>query len=92
MAAGCSQDAPSTGAQSQATQAAAHPEQQALEDLVLANRMLASDELDIPDTAGHVSVRSRINPDHYYVSRYVAPGIVTVSDIIENDLDSPPSF
>jgi ribulose-5-phosphate 4-epimerase/fuculose-1-phosphate aldolase len=61
-----------------------------IDDLVLANRMLASQELGVLDAFGHVSVRSKTNPNHFYIARYVAPGIVTVSDIIENDLDSQP--
>jgi HCOMODA/2-hydroxy-3-carboxy-muconic semialdehyde decarboxylase len=67
--------------------AAAHPEQSLIDDLVLANRML-SRELNILDAQGHVTARSRINPNHYYISRYLAPGDVTASDLIENDLDS----
>ena len=66
-----------------------HPEQALLEDLVLANRMLAR-ELDILDIQGHATVRSRINPNHYYIARFLSPGGVTTSDIIENDLDSKP--
>src|SRR5262245_48219452 len=61
-----------------------------IDDLVLANRMLASEELGVLDAFGHVSVRSRTNPNRFYISRYVAPGIVTATDIIENDLDSKP--
>ena len=67
-----------------------HPEQGLVDDLVLANRMLASQELGFLDAYGHVSVRSRINPNHFLISRYVSPGIVTAGDIIENDLDSKP--
>jgi HCOMODA/2-hydroxy-3-carboxy-muconic semialdehyde decarboxylase len=63
---------------------------EAINDLVLANRMLASGLLGILDSAGHVSMRSRRNPNHYYISRYVSAGIVKASDIIENDLDSRP--
>ncbi len=71
-------------------QSPAHPEQALVEELVLANRMLASGELAVLDAFGHVSVRSRTNPDHFYISRYVSPGIVAMGDIIENDLDSKP--
>lgn len=97
LAAGCgpesSSDNPSLQAAAprpEARQPAVHPEQQLIEDLVLASRMLASEEVGVLDTSGHVSVRSRINPNHYYISRYVSPGIVTIGDIIENDLDSSP--
>ena len=48
------------------------------------------EELGVLDAFGHVSVRSKTNPNHFYISRYVAPGIVTATDIIENDLDSKP--
>ncbi len=66
------------------------PEQALIDDLVLANRMVASQELGFVDVYGHVSVRSRVNPNHFFISRYVSPGIVTAADIIENDLDSKP--
>lgn len=68
---------------------AAHPEQALIDDLVLANRMLDR-ELDILDTRGHTSARSRLNPNHYFMPRYLSPGAVTASDIVENDLDSRP--
>ena len=67
-----------------------HPEQGLIDDLVLANRMVASQELAFVDAYGHVSVRSRSHPDHFFISRYVSPGIVTADDILENDLDSKP--
>ena len=72
------------------TPTASRPEQALIDDLVLANRMLASQELAFLDAYGHVSVRSRNNPSHFFISRYVSPGIVTANDIIENDLDSKP--
>jgi len=78
-----------TTAQTPATSA---PEKALIDDLVLANRMLASEELGVLDAFGHVSVRSRTNPNRFYISRYVAPGIVTAADIIENDLDSKPEI
>jgi HCOMODA/2-hydroxy-3-carboxy-muconic semialdehyde decarboxylase len=68
-------------------QTASHSEQALLEDLVLANRMLAR-KLDILDIQGHVTARSRINPNHYFIARFLSPGGVTTSDLIENDLDS----
>lgn len=69
--------------------ATAHPEQALIDDLVLANRMLAR-ELDILDTRGHTSARSRLNPNRYFMPRYLSPGAITASDIVENDLDSNP--
>ncbi|MBI2150301.1 MAG: class II aldolase/adducin family protein, partial [Acidobacteria bacterium] len=82
---GCSSPGPSAELQT-----SPHPEQALIEDLVLANRMLASRELAVLDAFGHVSVRSRINPNRYFISRYVSPGMASTSDIIENDLDSKP--
>src|SRR5262249_45111434 len=66
------------------------PEEVLINDLVLANRMLASKELGILDAYGHVSVRNPRNPNHYFISRYVSAGVVKATDIIENDLDSKP--
>lgn len=70
------------------TTTAVRPEQALIDDLVLANRMLASEELGFVDAYGHISVRSRLNPNHYFISRYISPGLVTADDVIENDLDS----
>ena len=72
--------------------AAPNSEQALIADLVIANRLMASDEIGAltPDGLAHVSVRSRANPDHYYIAHDVSPGMVTVADVIENDLDSVP--
>lgn len=65
------------------------PRDQALiDDLVTANHVLASE--GILDGYGHVSVRNPANPNHYFLSRSLAPGLVTAGDIIEYDLDSTP--
>src|SRR6266581_5488556 len=72
------------------TPATSVSEKALIDDLVLANRMLASQQLGVLDAFGHVSVRSRTNPNRFYIARYVAPGIVTAADIIQNDLDSKP--
>ena len=45
------------------------PEKALIDELVLANRMLSSPELGVLDAFGHVSVRSRTNPNHFYISR-----------------------
>jgi ribulose-5-phosphate 4-epimerase/fuculose-1-phosphate aldolase len=55
-------------------------------DLVTANHILANE--GILDGYGHVSVRDARNPSHYFLSRSLAPGLVTATDIIEYDLDS----
>jgi ribulose-5-phosphate 4-epimerase/fuculose-1-phosphate aldolase len=59
-----------------------------IDDLVTANHILASE--GILDGYGHVSVRNPANPKHYFLSRSLAPGLVTAADIIEYDLDSNP--
>lgn len=63
-------------------------DQAIISDVVLANRILASRELRVLSAYGHVSARSRQNPNRYFISTDVSPGIVTAADIIENDLDS----
>jgi len=67
-------------------------DQALIEDLVIANRLMASDDIGVltPDGLAHVSVRSRTNPDHYFIAHDVSPGMVTAADVIENDLDSVP--
>ena len=57
-------------------------------DLVAANRILAMQGL--VDAYGHVSVRNPRNPEHFFMSRSVAPQLVTVSDILEHGPDSEP--
>jgi ribulose-5-phosphate 4-epimerase/fuculose-1-phosphate aldolase len=59
-----------------------------LQDLVLSYRILASH--GVVDAYGHVSMRSRSNPGCYFISRSLAPELVTESDIMEFDLDSRP--
>ncbi|SEG67631.1 class II aldolase/adducin family protein [Marinobacterium lutimaris] len=56
-----------------------------LDDLVDANLILFNQ--GVVDAFGHVSVRNPENPDHYFLSRNMAPGLVTREDIIEFDLD-----
>jgi len=59
-----------------------------IEDLIAANRILYQE--GIVDAFGHVSVRHNRNPNHYLLSRSLAPELVTADDIIEYDLDSRP--
>jgi ribulose-5-phosphate 4-epimerase/fuculose-1-phosphate aldolase len=59
-----------------------------LEDLVAANRILAMH--GVLDGYGHVSARSDRNPAHFFMSRSLAPELVTVSDILEHGPDSEP--
>ncbi len=58
------------------------------EDLVAAYRILA--EHGVIDGYGHVSVRSETDPNRYWLSRSLAPELVTEDDLMEYDLDSNP--
>jgi ribulose-5-phosphate 4-epimerase/fuculose-1-phosphate aldolase len=60
----------------------------AIEELVVANRILA--ERGVIDAYGHVSMRHPANPNRYLMARALAPGLVTAGDIMEFDLDSKP--
>jgi ribulose-5-phosphate 4-epimerase/fuculose-1-phosphate aldolase len=60
-----------------------------IEDLAAANRILA--EHGVIDGYGHVSVRSDRDPNRYFLSRAIAPELVTEEDIMEYDLDSNPT-
>ncbi len=59
-----------------------------IEDLVCANRILA--EYRVIDGYGHVSVRSDRDPERYFLSRSLAPELVTEADVMEYDLESTP--
>jgi HCOMODA/2-hydroxy-3-carboxy-muconic semialdehyde decarboxylase len=59
-----------------------------IEDLVLSYRILASH--GVVDAYGHISVRSDRDPNRYFISRSLAPELVTEDDIMEFDLDSNP--
>jgi ribulose-5-phosphate 4-epimerase/fuculose-1-phosphate aldolase len=58
---------------------------QFIDDLVVANRVLANE--GIVDGLGHISVRHDQRPDRFFVSRDLAPGLVTAADLVEYDLD-----
>src|SRR5215472_5778989 len=60
----------------------------AIEDLVIANRILANEK--VLDGFGHVSIRDPRDPNRYLMSRSIAPATVTADDIMEYDLDSKP--
>ena len=69
-----------------------NPDAALIDEMVLASRILSTTEAGIiPGAYGHVSARSRANPDHYYISTDISPGHITAADIIENDLDSKPA-
>ena len=57
-------------------------------DLVHANHILAHN--GILDAFGHVSVRSAVNPERYFMSRSSAPSLVSPEDIMEFDLEGNP--
>jgi hypothetical protein len=85
--AGCASQDSGEGDEGEVVQTPAHPEQGLIDDLVIANRVLASDELGVLGVYGHVSARSGRDPNRYFISRNVAPAFVTAADVIENDLD-----
>jgi ribulose-5-phosphate 4-epimerase/fuculose-1-phosphate aldolase len=73
-----------------AAQGGSGAERTAIEELVLINRMLASQEMSVLSAYGHASMRNRRNPNHYFISRRASPGLVVASDIYESDLDGEP--
>ena len=59
-----------------------------IQDLVIANRILARE--DVVDAYGHVSVRNPDNPHRFLIARSLAPELVGPDDIVELDLDGEP--
>jgi HCOMODA/2-hydroxy-3-carboxy-muconic semialdehyde decarboxylase len=62
------------------------PDPKLVEDLVVANHILA--ELGVVDGFGHISVRHDKDPNRYLMSRSMAPALVKADDVLEFDLDS----
>jgi ribulose-5-phosphate 4-epimerase/fuculose-1-phosphate aldolase len=87
---GASQRAEARGGQDSARANASLPRDIAslVSDLVVANRILF--DQGVVDGYGHVSVRHPAHPDHFLISRWLAPDLVTESDILELDLDCHP--
>jgi ribulose-5-phosphate 4-epimerase/fuculose-1-phosphate aldolase len=56
-----------------------------LDDLAAASRILA--DLGVVDAFGHVTVRHPTNPQHFLMTRSLAPALATPADIVELDLD-----
>src|SRR5580692_3169167 len=56
-----------------------------LEDIVVGSRILA--DFGVVDGFGHVSARHPTNPNHFLMSRSLAPALVAADDIMEFDLD-----
>jgi HCOMODA/2-hydroxy-3-carboxy-muconic semialdehyde decarboxylase len=59
-----------------------------LDDIVAANRILSAQ--GVLDAWGHVSVRDPTNAQRFWMSRSMAPALVTASDVMAFDLDSKP--
>jgi len=56
-----------------------------IDDLVAANHILFHH--DVVDGYGHISFRSPVNPQRFFMAAALAPGRVTAPDILEHDLD-----
>jgi len=64
------------------------PERGILEELALANRILFNQ--GVLDAFGHVSARHPTDPDHFLLSRNMAPAQVTADDVLLFDASSEP--
>lgn len=62
--------------------------QEALRDLVVANRILAHQ--GVVDAYGHVSIRHPENPGRYFMACSRAPKLVALEDLLEFRLDGEP--
>jgi ribulose-5-phosphate 4-epimerase/fuculose-1-phosphate aldolase len=67
------------------TPAASGVEAAMIEDIVIGSRILA--DFGVLDGFGHVSARDPANPNHFLLSRSLAPALVTAGDIMEFDLE-----
>jgi HCOMODA/2-hydroxy-3-carboxy-muconic semialdehyde decarboxylase len=56
-----------------------------LDDVAAASRILADQA--VVDAFGHVTVRHPSNPEHFLMTRSLAPALATPADIVELDLD-----
>jgi ribulose-5-phosphate 4-epimerase/fuculose-1-phosphate aldolase len=74
--------APEAGAQPAGVDGAA------IDDLVLASRILANE--GVLDAYGHVSIRHPTDPNRYLMARSLAPALITAADVLEFDLNSKP--
>ncbi len=61
---------------------------QTIADLVAGNRILYAQS--VLDGYGHVSARHDLHPNRFWLSRSMAPGLVTADDIMEFDLSGEP--
>jgi len=62
--------------------------QQAIDNLVVGNHILA--DLGVVDGFGHLTARDPDHPGHFLMSRSLAPALVKADDIMEFDLDGNP--
>ena len=53
-----------------------------IQDLVIANRILAKEE--VVDAYGHVSIRHPDHPNRFLIARSLAPDLVGPEDIVEH--------
>ncbi|MBT5032240.1 MAG: class II aldolase/adducin family protein [Proteobacteria bacterium] len=60
----------------------------AINDLVIANRILAREE--VVDAYGHITIRNPDNPNTFFIARSLSPAMVTAEDIVELDMDGNP--
>ncbi len=65
--------------------ASADPDVAVIADLVIASHILENE--GVLDSFGHVTVRSAKNPNRFYIPRAMAPGLVTVADIVEVNVE-----
>jgi len=75
-------------AQDRAGAAVADTDERRIADLVLASRILVNE--GVLDSFGHVTVRSKSDPNVYFMPRAMPPGLVTAADIVKLSLDSVP--
>jgi ribulose-5-phosphate 4-epimerase/fuculose-1-phosphate aldolase len=79
---------PQSAASQSAPAVTALHEAAAIQDLVLASRILANE--GVLDAYGHVSIRHPTDPNRYLMARSLAPALITAADILEFDLNSKP--
>ncbi len=63
-----------------------NPIDETISDLAAANRILANE--GVLDGFGHVSVRHPVKGDTYFMSRSIAPALVTAADVLEHDFEN----
>ena len=57
------------------------------DELVIVNRILASKEMGVLGPYGHASVRSRANPNRFFIAANIAGALVSAKEVVETDLD-----